>query len=42
LNDTMEKSLENALKREKAQECYWTERMDAVDRERREITVNLI
>uniref|UniRef100_A0A914LCQ1 Uncharacterized protein n=1 Tax=Meloidogyne incognita TaxID=6306 RepID=A0A914LCQ1_MELIC len=41
LNDTMEKSLENALKREKAQECYWTERMDAVDRERREITAQL-
>uniref|UniRef100_A0A915M2S6 Uncharacterized protein n=1 Tax=Meloidogyne javanica TaxID=6303 RepID=A0A915M2S6_MELJA len=33
LNDTMEKSLENALKREKAQECYWTERMDAAQLE---------
>ncbi|CAK5089292.1 unnamed protein product [Meloidogyne enterolobii] len=41
LDDTMEKSLENALKREKAQECYWTERMDAVDRERREISAQL-
>uniref|UniRef100_A0A915LM65 Uncharacterized protein n=1 Tax=Meloidogyne javanica TaxID=6303 RepID=A0A915LM65_MELJA len=41
LNDTMEKSLENALKREKAQECYWTERMDVVDRERREISAQL-
>uniref|UniRef100_A0A915N5Y9 DnaJ homologue subfamily C GRV2/DNAJC13 N-terminal domain-containing protein n=1 Tax=Meloidogyne javanica TaxID=6303 RepID=A0A915N5Y9_MELJA len=41
LNDTMEKSLENALKREKAQECYWTERMDAVDRERIEIAAQL-
>ncbi|KAL7076696.1 hypothetical protein ACQ4LE_003779 [Meloidogyne hapla] len=41
LDDAMEKSLENALKRDKAQERYWNERMDAVNRERREISTQL-